>query len=68
MSPNKRKKGKKLVAAWIDDKEFARIDALAKRLKIPRSELLLRFIERELGAGAAKPEQAKDTNEDQKQG
>jgi len=48
--PNKRKKGKRIVAAWLAETEFARLDALAKKLRIPRSKLVEECVRRGLGA------------------
>lgn len=45
--PNKRKKGKKLVGAWIDDLEVVEFKERAKALGMTASDLLTLLIREE---------------------
>jgi hypothetical protein len=44
--PNQRKKGKKMVAVWLDEDELLVLRKLSKIRKVPMSEILKTEIER----------------------
>lgn len=46
--PNQRKKGKKLVAGWLENGDAAEFDARAKELGITKSALITLLVREEL--------------------
>lgn len=55
--PNQRKKGKKLIAGWLEDGDVAEFDARAKELGMTKSALITLLVQEELKRMRAKPQE-----------
>ena len=55
--PNQRKKGKKLVAGWLENGDATEFDARAKELGITKSALITLLVQEELKRMRANPQE-----------
>lgn len=60
--PNKRKKGKKLVAGWLTEKDAAAFKACADALGIPVSDLLTQLIREEISRNGTNNNDKEENN------